>query len=936
MTILSWNEIRLRADSFVNEWITKACDLREEADAQTFENEFFYIFGVPRSKVAVFEKHVNFYNNNNNNIATADSAQILKNDKQKTGAIDLFWKGYILIEMKSPGKNLAHAYEKAKRYANTLPLEDMPKGILVCDFVNFHYYDLENNGKLYKFTLSELTKHIELFGYLAGYTKTTFKELDPVNIEAAEKMGRLHDRLKEIGYSGHRLEVYLVRILFCLFADDTGIFEKDFFVNYILNRTNPDGSDLALHIQKIFETLNKTEHQRLQTLDEQLKKFPYVNGDLFEEPLETADFDSAMRETLLDCCRLDWSKISPAIFGAMFQSVMDKASRHDFGAHYTSEENILKVIRPLFLDELWEEFYRYKKLKSEIRKRRLTEFHDKLSRLKFLDPACGCGNFLVISYRELRLLEMEVISELLGSDKLLDVDHYIKVNVNQFFGIEIVEFPSKIAQVALWLMDHQMNLAVMKRFGKYYVRIPLNVSASIYFANAFEIDWENIVPKLELNYILGNPPFLGARVMNERQKRDLVKVFCNMKNSGNLDYVTAWYKKAAVYIQGTNIEVAFVSTNSICQGEQVAVLWRDLIFNHNVKINFAHQTFKWSNEARGKAAVYCVIVGFGLSDKKTKQIYQYAEVTGEPIKTVANRINAYLIDGADVFITSRTTPLCDVPPMSFGNVALDSGYLIFSESEKSEFIKREPKSKKWFKRLLGADELLYSKTRWCLWLVGIEPSELRSMPFVLERVKQVKHARESARDKGAQKLAARSHQFRDLNNPKKYLAIPITTGESRRYVPIIFANNNFIPAVTIQTIPNAGLYLFGILTSSMHMAWMRYVCGRLESRYRYSKNIVYNNFPFPNPTAKQKQSIESTAQVILNIRIKYPKSNLADLYDPLSMPAELVKAHQKLDKVVERAYGKTFENDSQRVAHLFELYQKLTNELFTALSQKNQ
>ncbi|MDR2169326.1 MAG: hypothetical protein LBP59_04220, partial [Planctomycetaceae bacterium] len=484
MSILSWNEIRLRASVFVSVWLSRCDSSREDADAQTFENEFFYIFGVPRAKVAVFEKRVKFCNDN-------------------SGVIDLFWKGHILIEMKSPGKNLLRAYEQAKRYTNTLPLEDMPKGILVCDFVNFHYYDLEDDGKLYKFQLAELVDYVELFGYLAGYTKVSFAELDPVNISAAEKMGCLHDRLKAVGYSGHRLEVYLVRILFCLFADDTGIFEKDFFVNYILNRTNPDGSDLALHIQKIFETLNQTESQRLQTLDEQLKKFPYVNGDLFEERLEIADFDSGMRETLLDCCRLDWSKISPAIFGAMFQSVMDNELRHDLGAHYTSEENILKVIRPLFLDDLWQEFYRYKNLKSDIRKTRLTEFHDKLSRLRFLDPACGCGNFLVISYRELRLLEMSVISELLGSDKLLDVDHYIRVNVYQFFGIEIVEFPSKIAQVALWLMDHQMNLEVMRRFGRYYVRIPLSVSASIYFGNAFELDWEQIISKTELNYILG-------------------------------------------------------------------------------------------------------------------------------------------------------------------------------------------------------------------------------------------------------------------------------------------------------------------------------------------------------------------------------------------------------------------------------------------------
>ncbi|MDR2755887.1 MAG: hypothetical protein LBC20_09290 [Planctomycetaceae bacterium] len=939
MSLLSWNEIRSRAFLFINDWLTKSEIAHEDADAQTFENEFFHIFGVPRTKVAVFEKRINF---RNDNVSTSISTSVSTKSKDiddkksgKTGKIDLFWKGHILIEMKSPGKNLANAYEQAKRYTNTLPLEDMPKGILVCDFVNFHYYDLEDDGKLYQFKLSELVEHIELFGYLAGYAKITFQELDPVNIEAAEKMGRLHDRLKEIGYNGHRLEVYLVRILFCLFADDTGIFEKDFFVNYILNRTNPDGGDLALHIQKIFETLNQTEQQRLQTLDEQLKKFPYVNGDLFNERLEIADFDSKMRETLIDCCRLDWSKISPAIFGAMFQSVMDKESRHDFGAHYTSEENILKLIRPLFMDELWKEFYRYKKLKSEIRKTRLTEFHNKLSRLKFLDPACGCGNFLVISYRELRLLEIEVISELLGDDKLLDIDHYIKVNVNQFYGIEIVEFPSKIAQVALWLMDHQMNLAVMKRFGKYYIRIPLNVSASIHFANAFDIDWEKIVSKNELSYILGNPPFLGYSVMNKRQKNELVNVFNKMKNCGNLDYVTAWYKKAAIYIQDTNIEVAFVSTNSICQGEQVAILWKDLMCNHNVKINFAYQTFKWSNEARGKAAVNCVIVGFSLNDRKIKKLYQNIAVNSKLSSVTANQINGYLIDSPMIFIAKRRKPICNVSEMIYGNKPVDDGNFLLDKNERDDLIKREPELAKIIKPFLGAHEFINNIPRFCIWLNGVSPEKFNRSKAIQERIRKVKIFRESSEKQATKKLAETPTVFGEIRQPESnYIIVPLTSSEKRKYVPIGFANKNIILGNSNSAIPNATLYEFGVITSNMHMSWMRYICGRLEMRYRYSGSLVYNNFPFPNPTLKQKQSIESSAQMILNIRNKYPKSSLADLYDPLSMPSELLKAHQKLDKAVEKAYGKIFENDSQRVAYLFEQYQNLTGELFNVT--KNQ
>jgi hypothetical protein len=615
---LSWNEIKARAAAFVNEWKEKASAAREEADAQTFENDFFYIFGVSRQRVAVFEKKVKIQPGRRPD-GTAGQADLFGEHGAagQSGYIDLFWKGHILIEMKTPGKDLIRAYKQAREYANALKEADFPRGILVCDFVNFHYYDLTEDAKLYRFTLPELVQHIELFGDLAGYKDIDpYKKWDPVNIEAAEKMGRLHDRLKETGYTGRQLELYLVRLLFCLFADDTGIFEPPDILNrYILERTGEDGSDLAMHLQNIFEVLNKPKERRLTTIDEQLNRFPYVNGGLFEERLDTAAFDRPMRDTLLECCGLDWSKISPAIFGAMFQSVMNDAERHDIGAHYTSEENILKLIHPLFLDGLWGEFKKIKSLGPSLRKERLTEFHGKLAGLKFLDPACGCGNFLVISYRELRLLELEVLKLLLGTDQVLDVEHEIKVNVNQFYGIEIEEFPSQIAQVAMWLVDHQMNMMVREMFGQYFVRIPLIAAASIHCTNSLTVDWESIVPKSELSYILGNPPFLGYSVMDKVQKAEVEKVFDNMKNCGILDYVTAWYKKAALYIHDTQIEVAFVSTNSICQGEQVAALWPELINKHGIKINFAHQTFKWSNEARGKAAVYCIIIGFRVLSK---------------------------------------------------------------------------------------------------------------------------------------------------------------------------------------------------------------------------------------------------------------------------------------------------------------------------------
>ena len=918
---LSWNEIKTRASAFVNSWTDKASNAREEADAQSFQIEFFNIFGVERRKVAVFENKVKL---------RKDQQGLFEDTEAASGYIDLLWKGHILIEMKSPGKDLDRAYEQAKKYALALDKKDFPKAILICDFVNFHYYNLLEDAKQYHFQLPQLLDNIELFGDLAGYRDTDpLKHWDPVNIEAAVKMGELHERLREIGYSGHRLELYLVRLMFLMFADDTGIFEPPNLLNrYILERTAEDGSDLALHLQKIFEVLNKPKDKRLKTIDEQLNRFPYVNGHLFEEQLESADFDRPMRDTLLACCTLDWGKISPAIFGAMFQSVMNDDERHDIGAHYTSEENILKLIRPLFLDGLREEFGKIRKLSSALRRERLTKFHDKLASLTFLDPACGCGNFLVISYRELRLLELDVLELLLGTDRFLDVGTQIKLNVNQFYGIEIEEFPAQIAQVALWLVDHQMNLLVRERFGEYFARIPLTTAPSIHHANAMVIDWESVIAKTRLSYILGNPPFLGSRVMNKRQKSEVVAVFSEVKDNGDLDYVTCWYKKAAEYIHGTKIEVAFVSTNSICQGLQVPILWPELMNRHGIKINFAHQTFKWSNEARGKAAVYCVIVGFGLSGRNEKKIYQYATVTSKPAETLVRQINAYLVDFDTVFIERRSSPISNVPVMKFGSMPADGGQLLFSPAEKEFFLSKEPEAKPWFKRIVGSEEFINNKERWCLWLADIDPTELKKLKLVYERVSNVKEIRKkSARPF----LADIPHLFAQIAQPKtgNFIVVPQVSSEKRKYIPLGFLSSEVIASNLVNIIPSATLYHFGVLTSTMHMAWTRYVCGRLEMRYRYSKDIVYNNFPWPTPTEKQKESIEQTAQEVLNARAKFPKASLADLYDPIAMPPVLLKAHQKLDKAVESAYGRNFQDDSQRVAFLFEQYQKLAGDLFT-------
>ncbi|GMO46271.1 MAG: N-6 DNA methylase [Termitinemataceae bacterium] len=968
MMPLSWNEIKTRASAFVNEWKDKAIAAREEADAQTFEAEFFNIFGISRKQAAIFEHKV---------LLGGEYGLLEENASGKKGYIDLFCRGHILIEMKTPGKDLEKAYQQARNYALALAPNDLPRGVLICDFINFHYYNLdeeaESRGKLYKFILTELVDHIELFAYIAGYKDVVLKKFDLVNIEAAEKMGKLHDSLKEVGYKGHDLEVYLVRLLFCLFADDTGIFEHDHFIKYIAARTNPDGTDLALHIGMIFEILNKPKEKRLKNIDEQLNLFPYVDGGLFEEHLETASFDSAMREKLIDCCRLDWSKISPAIFGAMFQSILDDSARHDVGAHYTSEENILKVIHPLFLDNLLEEFLKIKKLTSNIRKTRLNEFHDKISSLKFLDPACGCGNFLVISYRELRLLELEVLKELLSMEKLLDVEQYIKVNVNQFYGIEIVEFPAKVAQTAMWLMDHQMNIQVREQFGQYYVRIPLTNSASIHNANALPLDWETVVPKNELNYILGNPPFLGARIMSKEQKSNLELVLKDIKNCNNLDYVTCWYIKAAQYISnaakdGKFIYVDFVSTNSICQGEQVPILWPQLINKYGIKINFAHQTFKWSNEAKGKAAVYCVIIGFSLEERKSKKLYLYSEVSSEPTETTASNINAYLIDAPDlfiravgfntpplcgvtegikpevqlsgrtkiprrsaagIFIEKKNTPICKVSEMLFGSMPNDGGNFLLDENEKNELLKKDATVISLIRPILGSREFLHNILRYCIWLDGVPPSKYQNNKTIMDRILKVKELRLNSKREATKKLAEFPMLFGEIRQPKSnYLLVPSTSSERRKYIPIGFIDMNFICSDANLMIPNATLYEFGIITSTMHMAWVRYVCGRLKSDYRYSASIVYNNFPWPSPTDKQKEIIKSAAQNVLDARKLHTEDALGALYNPLTMPPDLTKAHNKLDRLVEKAYGRTFDNDTQRVAYLFELYQTMTSELF--------
>jgi hypothetical protein len=907
---LSWNEIKNRAIAFQKEW---QGETSEKAESQSFWNEFFHVFGISQRRVASFE-------------------QPIKKADNKQGFIDLLWKGTILVEHKSKGKDLEKATQQAKDYFPNLKEHELPRYILVSDFQRFKLYDLDS-GNQWEFELSNFVDNVHLFDFIAGYEKRVYKDEDPVNIQAAELMGKLHDCLKEIGYMGHDLEVYLVRLLFCLFADDTGIFNKGIFWEYIDLHTKEDGSDLAMHIASIFQVLNTPEEKRLKNLDENLTQFPYINGKLFEESLPLAAFDSKMRVMLLEACAFDWGKISPAIFGSMFQAVMNPKERRNLGAHYTSEKNIQKVIKPLFLDDLHREFEKVKGNRNK-----LLEFHKKIANLYFLDPACGCGNFLIITYRELRDLEILVLQELDKTGQLvIDISRIIQVDVNQFAGIEYDEFAVRGAEVAMGLIDHQMNIKVSNTFGQYFVRLPLNKAAKIVNGNALRIDWEELISKEKLNFILGNPPFVGKQLQNADQKADMNHVLGDIKGAGVLDYVTAWYIKASEFIQNSLIRCALVSTNSISQGEQVGILWQELYQKYKIKIHFAHRTFSWSNQAKGNAAVHCVIIGFGLEDIDNKRIFDYADIKGEPTERKVKNINPYLVEGSDLVILSRRKTISSVPDINFGSMPNDGGHLILSQSEKEELVKNEPDADKWIRRYTGAQEFINGYSRYCLWLVNIQPQELKKSKEIYRRVEEVRKVRSESNRKTTQELSKFPTLFGENRQPDtNYLLIPGVLSENRKYIPTGFLSPDIITSNSCLIIPYATLYHFGILTSEMHMAWVKYVCGRLKSDYRYSNTIVYNNFPFPeNITDKQKQTVETCAQAVLDTRAKYPDSSLADLYDPLTMPPDLLKAHQKLDKAVDLCYRpQPFTSELNRIEYLFELYEKLTAPLLSTSKQK--
>jgi N-6 DNA Methylase len=961
---LSWSEIRDRSVAFSREYRDAQS---EKSLSQQFWRDFFHVFGVDAKKVSSYEQQVTL---------TRAGASLGAADTTSRGWIDVFWRGRLLIEMKSAGQNLDRAFAQALQYFDNLPARDLPRYILVCDFQNFRLFDLHTNEDK-RFKLADLSKNIKAFGFIPGYEVQAITPQDPVNIKAAERMGRLHDGLKASGYTGHDLEVLLVRLLFCLFADDTGIFQPAGSFKDLLDDLK-DPATIGRNLNELFELLNTPEVKRQKAHQENYAAFRYINGKLFEERIATAAFDGPMREALLDAAALDWSSISPAIFGALFQSIMDTTARRNLGAHYTSEENILKLIKPLFLDALWAEFARVKANRN-----RLFELHKRLRHLTFFDPACGCGNFLVITYRELRKLEVEILRTSYGDgQQMLDVHQFTTVDVDQFYGIEIEEFPAQIAQVAMWLTDHQMNRALSDEFGKYFDRLPLKSTPHIQHGNALQIDWQDVLPSARCSYVLGNPPFVGAKYMNDAQRVDVAKVFAGIDNAGLLDFVAAWYVKAVRYVKAdgrieaekwgqipiqettasgartastklgsdptfplapeTSTRVAFVSTNSITQGEQVGVLWSWLLAQ-GMHIHFAHRTFRWSNEASGKAAVHCVIIGFGAEDVADKTIYEYENIAGKPHAISANNINPYLIDGPNVIAAARMQPICNVPAIANGSIPADGSNLILEPSERDALIASEPESEQWLRPYLGAEGFIHNQMRYCLWLINCPPQALRAMPQVLARVKAVQRMREASSKMATQMKAATPTLFTENRQPLSgnYLAIPRTSSEARRYLPLGYLDANVVAANDLQIVPAASLLHFGVLSSTMHRAWVDVTAGRLKSDIRYSVKMTYNTFPWPTleeKVAKPQQNkaqaaIESAAKVVLDARAQFPGSSLADLYDPLTMPPALVKAHQKLDAAVDAAYAqdavhagkKAYATDAERVAYLFALYQRLTS-----------
>ena len=910
-------EIKKQVKAFAEYWADKGY---EKGESQKFWLDLLeHVLGIPNARDYItFEDQVKL---------------------DHTSFIDGFISAtHVLIEQKGRNKDLRKAikqsdgtlltpFQQAKRYSAELPYSQRPRWIITCNFQEFLIYDMEKpNGEPESILLKNLVKEYYRLEFIVNSENENIKKEMEISIKAGEIVGVLYDALlKQYNEKDEEefksLNELCVRLVFCLYAEDSGLFgEKLAFHNYLQSFSAKDTRRALIDLFKVLDT--KLE-ERDKYLDEELAKFPYVNGGLFaNEHIIIPQLTQEIVDIILHKAseNFDWSEISPTIFGAVFESTLNPETRRSGGMHYTSIENIHKVIDPLFLDNLKEELEKIKEVKVEkLRKQQLEAYREKLSKLTFLDPACGSGNFLTETYISLRRLENEALITQTRGQTIFDLGDVIKVSIGQFYGIEINDFAVTVAKTALWISESQMMKETEMIVNRQLEFFPLKSYANIVEGNALRIDWNDVVPKEKLSYIMGNPPFVGGMMMSKEQKQDIVNVVGDIKGVGELDFVSGWYYKATEYIKGTNIEVAFVSTNSICQGQQAVTMWKPL-FQKGIKIQFAYRTFVWDSEAQQKARVHCIIVGFSYINRNKKIIFD-----NDRVRIVSN-INSYLTDTADIFVESISKPICNVPAIKFGSMPRDGGGFVLSDEEKAELIKKEPLAERWIHPYIGAYEFINNKSRWCLWLLGANPHEIKQCPTVMKRIEFVKNFRLASVAEGTRKFAETPTLFCQIAQPDTdYIAVPKTSSEKRKYIPIGFLDKNVIASDLLFLIPNAKLYHFGILTSNVHNAWMRMLCGRLKSDYRYAKDIVYNNFPWPTPTEKQKEDIEKTAQMILDARKLYSDCSLADLYDEVTMPPELRKAHQLNDKAVMEAYGfwGKVKTESECVAELMKMYQKL-------------
>jgi len=927
---LSWNEMRARAADFSRGWAGAAS---ERAEAQTFWNELFAVFGVRRRRVASFEHHVERFSGGR-------------------GRADLLWPGVLLVEHKSAGASLDEGMRQALEYFAGLPPEVAPRRVLVSDFRRLRLLDLEageGEEREVEFPLSELPERIELFAFMLGLETHRFEERAPVDIEASESIARIHAALVERGYGREELGPLLVRLVFCLFGDDTGVFgRRGAFERYLRERTPEDGRDLGARLLEWFQALDTPRPRRPADIDEDFAGLPYVNGGLFRGPLRIPPFDRETRRLLLEACSSDWSRISPAVFGSLFQSVMDPEARRAEGAHYTSERNILKVVRPLLLDDLRAELARLKEGRGNGRRGRLESFRRRLAGLTFLDPACGCGNFLVVAYRELRRLETEALEALRAEDEglRLDVREPYLVRVTRFHGIEKEEFPARVAEASLWMMEHLMNLELGDAFGQAVSRFPLDDGLNIRVGDALETDWGEVLPAEECDFVLGNPPFAGAKWQSRGQRAQVRRVAALGGSGGTLDYVAAWLLKAGGYIREGRGRIGFVATNSVVQGEQVGQLWPLLHERHGLEIAFAHRPFVWTSEARGAAKVHVVVLGLvkrGDAPDSARLFSYNGNGGGGGSGNGAHesrhaRVTPYLTDGSALadhrlVVREASRPLNGLPEMEMGSQPIDGGRYIFDAEGRRELLRAEPGARRFLRPYVGARELLQGERRWILALQKARPEEIRALPAVRERVAEVRMSRAASRAAPTRALAETPLQYnKNVVPTAPFLAVPEVSSERRDLLPVAWLRPPAVPSNKLKIVLDADGPLFGLLSSSMHLAWLRHVGGRLKSDYSYSSGVVYNTFPVPPEWERKKARLEAPAAAVLAARAAHRRSTLADLYDPDSMPTDLRRAHRALDRAVDRMYRPKngFASERARVEHLLSLYEGMSSPVVAA------